>query len=102
MPKPPDDRPILELKNLGPRCAEQLNAIGVFTAGDIRRLGIKETFEQMMFALRVKGKGNGGCFNAAYLYALYGALHDLDWRELPERKKAEFKKFTAKLRADNG
>ncbi len=33
-----------------------------------------------------RGEG-GSCLSAACLYAMYGTLHDLDWREIPERKK---------------
>jgi len=49
---------------------------------------------------RRKSKKGGKCFNAAYLYALYGAVHNLDWREVPEAKKNQFKKFTAQLRKE--
>ena len=37
-------------------------------------------------------------FNACYLYALWGAIHDCDWRLVPDDKKEEFKKLTASLR----
>ena len=99
MPKPKNDTPILELRNLGPACQEQLAEIGVHTAGDIRKLGVKDTFELMMRTRMQNGKG-GSCFNATYLYALYGAVNDLDWREVPEKKKDEFKTFTKRLREE--
>jgi len=74
-----------------------MGAVGIKTAGDIRKLGIKDAFELTMRGRMARGEG-GSCFNAAYLYAMYGALHDLDWREIPEKKKIEFKKFTQGLR----
>ena len=99
MPNPPNDTPVIELRNLGPKCAADLAAIGVHTAADIRQRGIEQTFQEMMFRRIARGDG-GGCMNATYLYALYGALHDCDWREVPEPKKIAFKKLTARLRAE--
>ena len=99
MAKPPDDTPILELRNLGPKCKEQLNAVGIYTAGDIRKLGIKETFERMMFGCITHPK-QGSCINASYLYALYGAIHDCDWRDIPAKKRDELKAFTEKIRQE--
>jgi hypothetical protein len=49
---------------------------------------------------RKNGKRGGKCFNAAYLYALYGAVYDVDWREVPEAKERQFKKLTKRLRAE--
>lgn len=99
MPSPTNDTPVIELRNLGPKCESDLAAIGVHTAGDIRKRGIEETFQEMMFNRMARGDG-GKCMNAAYLYALYGAMNDCDWREVPEKQKAKFKKLTAKLRAE--
>jgi len=95
-----DDTPIAKLRNLGPACERDLNAVGIYTLADIKAIGVEQTFLQMMNGRNKTGNG-GGCFNASYLYALYGAVHDLDWRDLPEVKKAEFKKLTEELR-ENG
>ena len=97
MAKPKNDTPIIELRNLGPACEEQLNAVGIYTAGDIRKLGVEETFELTMRGRMQRGQG-GHCFNAAYLYAIYGAINDIDWREVPEKKKEQFKALTKRLR----
>ena len=99
MAKPDDETPILELRNLGPVCEAQLNAVGIRTAGDIRRLGVKETFELAMRAMQMRGESTHG-FNACYLYAIYGAVHGIDWRDVPEKKKSEFKAFTKSLREE--
>ncbi len=93
-----DHRRISELRNLGPACERDLNAVEIFTADDIRRLGVEETFARLM-AGRLARETGGRCYNAVYLYALYGALEDCDWREIPEQKKVEFKRLTASLRA---
>lgn len=92
-----DARRISEMRNLGPACEADFNAVGILTAEDVKRLGPEGTFVQMLLG-RVKQGRSAKCCNAAYLYAIYGAIHDIDWRELPENKKAEFKAFTAELR----
>jgi len=92
-----DERPIAEMRNLGPACERDLNAAGIFTAEQLKALGPEEAFVQMLIA-RVNQGRSAKCCNAAYLYAFYGALHDIDWRDLPEEKKAYFKEFTAELR----
>lgn len=97
MPKVPNDLPVIKLRNIGPTCEKDLHSAGIRTAGDIRKLGAKEAFLRLMVAREKSGRG-GTCYNAAYLYALYGAIHDLDWREIPEKKRNEFKAFTAELR----
>ncbi len=94
-----NDKPISQLRNLGPACQRDLNAVGIYTLADIEELGVEGTFLQMMQG-RIKRKQGGKCFNAAYLYALYGAVHDVDWREVPESKKRQFKKLTAQLREE--
>ena len=95
-----DSRSISELRNLGPACERDLHAVGIYSADDIRRLGIEGTFVKLMESKRARGSG-GTCFNASYLYALYGALHDCDWRDVPDEKKIEFKALTARLRSQH-
>lgn len=36
---------------------------------------------------RIRHSRSPKCCNAAYLYAMYGAIHDIDWRQIPDRKK---------------
>lgn len=93
----PDDRRISEMRNLGPACEQDLNAVGIFTAKELSRLDPKDAFVQMLDG-RAKLGRSAKCCNASYLYAIYGAVHDFDWRDIPEKVKADFKKFTAKLR----
>ena len=47
---------------------------------------------------RVKLGRSARCCNALYLYAIYGAIRNVDWKEIPIKKKKEFKKFAAELR----
>ncbi len=95
--KQPDNRRLSELRNLGPACERDLNAAGIFTCEDLKQLGPETAFLQMLVARSKQGRG-ARCCNAAYLYALYGAIHDVDWRDLPEAKKREFKALTAEIR----
>lgn len=82
-----------QLRNIGPRCASQLIHAGIDTPEKLKQLGAKEVF------LRMHRSGAlCGTFHAAYLYALEGAITDCDWRMIPEKKKKEFKAFTAALR----
>ncbi len=83
-----------KLRNVGPACSKQLVAVGIDTPEKLRKLGAKKAF---MMIMQRMGPMH---FNAAYLYALYGAIHDCDWRDVPEDKKQEFKEFTAKLRRE--
>lgn len=92
-----DTRKISEMRNLGPACEKDLNAVGIETAAQVIELGAEETFIQMLLGRKAVGR-SAKCCNAAYLYAIYGAIHDIDWRSLSEQKKAQFKAFTQQLR----
>lgn len=99
MPKPHKDdlRRISEMRNLGPACEADFNAVGITTAKQLIKLGPIEAFLRMLVGRQKQGR-SAKCCNAAYLYALHGAIHDLDWRELPESVTTEYKQFTAELR----
>jgi len=85
------------MKNLGPAVQKDLHAVGITSAQQIIDLGAEATFVQMLIG-RQKLNRSAKCCNALYLYALHGAIHDVDWRELPEDLKDQFKNFTAELR----
>lgn len=93
-----DNRKISEMRNLGPAVEKDLAAIGITHAQQVIDLGAEETFLRMLHG-RMKLGRSAKCCSAAYLYALYGAIHDVDWRELPEDIKEQFKSWTAELRA---
>lgn len=92
-----DNRSISEMRNLGPAVEKDLAAVGIKTAQQVIDLGAEDTFVKMLLGRKKIGR-SAKCCNALYLYAIYGAIHDIDWRELPEKLKAEFKEFTAELR----
>ena len=57
-------------------------------------MGARKAFETMY----AKGDAYGD-YNAAYLYALEGAIRDCDWLEIPEEVKQAYKKFAQDLQA---
>ena len=88
---------ISEMRNLGPAVEKDLNAAGIFYASEVKKLGAKKTFIKMLEG-RLKLGRSAGCCNALYLYSIYGAIQNLDWRNIPATKKKEFKNFTNTLR----
>ena len=92
-----DTRRIAQMKNLGPACEVDLNAAGIMTAGQLITEGAEGAFLKLLESRVSQGKPTHGC-NAMYLYALYGAIHDIGATEVPEQEKVRFKAFTAELR----
>lgn len=86
------------MRNLGPACEKDLEAVGIATAEQLKALGVKDAFIQMLIG-RINLGRSAKCCNAAYLYAMHGAIHDMDWRDLPEATKQDYKAFAAELRA---
>ena len=95
---PTDNRKISEMRNLGPVCQKDFAAIGITQAHQIVELGAEQAFVKMLLGREKLGR-SGKCCNALYLYALFGAIHDIDWREVPDEKKSEFKLLAAEMRA---
>jgi len=83
-----------QLRNVGPKLATKLVEAGIDSPEKLRRMGAKTAFEKMY----ADGDSYGD-FNAAYLYALEGAIRDCDWLDIPEKIKQEYKKYTQNLQA---
>lgn len=84
---------LLALRNLGKTSAQWLHASGIHTADDLRRLGAVSAYE----AVRSRG------FNASrvLLYAIEGALQDVNWKDLSAVRKKELNQhLTQRDRAD--
>lgn len=88
---------ISEMRNLGPAVEKDLAAAGITTSDQVLKLGPEKTFIKMLEG-RMKIDRSAKCCNALYLYSIYGAIHDLDWRKIPSGKKKEFKILTEKMR----
>ena len=83
-----------QLRNVGPKLAEKMIAAGIETPEQLRQLGAKKAFAKMY------RRGDAyGDFNAAYLYALEGAIRDCDWLDIPEKVKREYKEYAHKLQS---
>ncbi len=83
-----------QLRNVGPKLAEKLVAARIDTPEKLRRLGAKKAFEKMY----ATGDSYGD-FNAAYLYALEGAIRDCDWLDIPEKIKQDYKEYAQALQS---
>ena len=83
-----------QLRNVGPKLAEKLIEARIDSPEKLRQLGAKRAFEKMYPA-----GDSYGDFNAAYLYALEGAIRNCDWLDIPEKIKLEYKKFAQSLQS---
>lgn len=75
-------RRIASLKNLGPKSAEHIVAVGIDGPDEIRELGAVVVF------LRVKSRfPDSTSFNL--LWALQGALMEVHWHDIPNEIKQQ-------------
>ena len=83
-----------QLRNIGPKLAAKLIEARIDSPEKLRRLGAKRAFEKMYAA-----GDSYGDFNAAYLYALEGAIRNCDWLEIPDEIKVEYKAYAQSLQS---
>lgn len=74
---------LIQLKNLGPKSTQWLNAIGVYTLDDLREMGAVDCCRIL------KAQGYPVSLNLAY--AIEGALRNLHWTKLPQSVKQQLK-----------
>ncbi len=84
-----------QLRNVGPRLAAKLLAAGIDSPEKLRKIGAKKAFEKLY-----PSGDSYGDFNAAYLYALEGAIRECDWLDIPDSIKQEYKEFVQNLQAN--
>ena len=75
-------RRIASLKNLGPKSAERIFAVGIDSPDEIRELGAAEVFH------RVKSKFPDST-SLNLLWALQGALMEVHWHDVPDEIKQQ-------------
>jgi DNA transformation protein and related proteins len=75
--------PVGDLRNLGPSSSAWLNEVGIFTKGQLEEIGPAEAY------LRVCEAGLNPTIN--FLWALAGAIFDVDWTEIPKDMKDRLK-----------
>jgi DNA transformation protein len=83
-----------QLRNVGPKLAAKLIEAQIDSPKKLRQLGAKKAFEKMYAA-----GDSYGDFNAAYLYALEGAIRDCDWLDIPDKIKQEYKEYAQNLQS---
>ena len=75
-------RSVTELRNLGPRCAEWLGVIGIHDEDSLRRIGAVAAYRELVVREVVKP-------HRMLLYALAGALDEVDCLKLSPARKRE-------------
>jgi DNA transformation protein and related proteins len=78
-----DDVDVGSLIGIGPKSVVLLRSVGVRTRGDLRRVGVVQTF------LRARGVSNGVSLNL--LWALEGALTDLHWTFISPARRSQLR-----------
>lgn len=79
-----DNASIDKLRNFGPKTQCWLKELDIHTLSDLRKWDYIDVYK----ALRVRGYPA----NRLFLYAMWGALHDVDWRFVPQDVKDNFAK----------
>jgi len=70
------------LRNIGPTIELRLNAVGIYTREDLRRIGPAEAF------LKMQAQAAGKLPVCYHLHSLEGALTDRHWDDVPAATKA--------------
>ncbi len=73
-----------KLKNLGDVSVKMLNSVDIFTKADLEKLGAVNVYHIL--------KAQGYEASSIMVYALYGAINNLHWNEIPDSVKKELKK----------
>lgn len=83
------------MRNIGPTSSRELNEIGIENRDQLRALGIEETTRRLLFRFGSEKK-----ISLNYLYALEGAIHDRDWRDITPARKQELRSLLERLRRE--
>lgn len=74
------------MMNIGREMEGKLTSVGIESSEELMEAGAKNAF------LRLKQKYPNVCL--VHLYALEGAIHNIEYNSLPEDKKRELKEFS--------
>ena len=74
------------MMNIGKEMARKLDSVGIGSAEELIRLGAEQAF------LKVKGTYPNVCL--VHLYALEGAIRNVEFNSLSEGRKRELKEFS--------
>ena len=78
------------MRNIGKKIERKLKSIGISSAEELKRTGSKEAFSLL------KARYPNACL--VFLYALQGAIDDVEYNRLPMEIKQELKDFYNELR----
>ena len=84
-----------KLRNIGPTSSGELREIGIKTRDQLVTTGIEETTRRLLFRFGSEKK-----ISVNYLYALEGAIHDHDWRDITPPRKEELRRMLETLRSE--
>jgi DNA transformation protein and related proteins len=84
-----EERPIAELKNLGPSTARDLAEVGVASFAQLQEVGPVDAWHRLN-ELRPKQ------YTLVGLYALAGAILDKEWKELPADYRTQLREEAAR------
>ena len=85
---------LTSMRNIGAEMARKLAAAGIRSPEELAEAGAKEAF------FRLKTRYPGVCL--VHLYALEGAVRDVDFNALPPETKADLKEFSDALKGKGG
>ncbi|WP_341364487.1 TfoX/Sxy family DNA transformation protein [Thalassospira sp. SN3W] len=91
----PAPNPHGKMRNIGPTSSHELAEIGIKSRSDLIKAGIEETARRLLFRF-----GGEKQISVNYLYALEGAIHDHDWRDIAPSRKQELRDFLVRLRSE--
>ena len=77
---------LTSMVNIGKEMEKKLISVGIESSEKLIEVGAKDAF------LRLKQKYPNVCL--VHLYALEGAIHNIEYNSLPEDKKRELKEFS--------
>ena len=77
---------LTSLRSIGKEIAKKLQSVDISTAEELKKAGSKEAFH------RLKLRYPNVCLT--YLYALEGAVSDIEYNQLPEDVKQNLKEYS--------
>ncbi|MEQ8822183.1 MAG: TfoX/Sxy family DNA transformation protein [Sumerlaeia bacterium] len=85
--------PLEKARNIGPKCAAELEAVGIGSLEELRRMGWEVAYEIWTAAFPDR-------IHAMAAYALIGAVEDCNCLSLPEDLKRRARRATERMRAE--
>jgi DNA transformation protein len=84
-----------KLRNIGPQTARRLAEIGIETRDQLAKNGIEETTRRLLFRF-----GGEARLSINLIYALEGAIHDHDWRDITTARKQALSEYFKRIKAE--